>query len=108
MAALVASACSTPSITHTETTASAPTLRWTQATLRRLDPALRDQVRAGELGRIAIKVFFLEDPGDDELSSLLLARVGRQAIGRVELDTLLRIASRQDVDHIEALSDVGY
>jgi hypothetical protein len=106
-AALLAGGCTTQATAHTETAESAPP-QWTRATLRRLDPVLRDQVREGERGRIAIKVFFLDDPGDDELAALLLSRVGHQAIGRVALATLLRIASRDDVDHIEALTDVGY
>ncbi len=81
---------------------------WTSAQLRKLDPELRSRVEEGEQGRIAVKVYFHELPSESELSSLLLNRMGTQAIGAVEPDTLHRIASRADVEHIEELEDVGY
>ncbi len=81
---------------------------WTPAQLSKLDPDLRMRVREGEGARIPIKVFFNEMPTDDELSALLLNRMGHQAIGSVEPETLHRIAERGDVERIEGIRDVGY
>lgn len=81
---------------------------WTRSQLRKLDPELRQRVQDGDIGRIAVKVFFLELPTESELSSLLLNRLGQQAIGQVEPEMLQRIAARRDVEHIEPLDDVGY
>ncbi len=81
---------------------------WTSAQLEKLEPALRSRVRSGEDERVAVRVFFLELPTDEELSDLLLNRMGEQAIGEVEPETLQRIAARGDVERIEALRDVGY
>lgn len=98
--------CSTQATSHTET--ASDSAEWTSSMLRKLDPDLRVHIRGGDIDRIAIKVFFFDDPGDDELSGLLLSRVGNQVVGRVELATLMSIASRDDVDRIEGLSDTGY
>jgi len=65
-------------------------------------------VRRGTTDRLAIKVYFRDAPSEDELSSLLLSRVGRQVIGQVRLATLHRIAARSDVDRIESIHDAGY
>lgn len=108
LAALLLGACSTQATTHSESASAADSFEWTTSMLRKLDPDLRHQVSDGDSQRIAIKVFFHDDPSDEELSGLLLSRVGNQVIGRVELATLHSIASRADVDHIESLTDVGY
>jgi hypothetical protein len=82
---------------------------WSPALLAKLDAPLRTRVehpRSHE--RIPVHVFFRELPSDDVLAELLLNRIGEQAIGNVEPDTLYRIASRSDVDRIEELDDVGY
>ncbi len=81
---------------------------WSASLLRRLDPDLRSHVRRGTTQRLAIKVYFRESPSDDELSALLLSRVGRQVVGNVRLATLQRIAARDDVDRIESINDAGY
>lgn len=110
IAALVgcgASATSTPTSQDT-TSAEASPDDWSESGMRRLDPSLRDAVRRGTDDRVAIKVFFRDDPSDDELEALLLSRVGNQVIGQVQLTTLHRIAHRDDVDRIETLQDVGY
>ncbi|MCA9610103.1 MAG: hypothetical protein KC619_31115 [Myxococcales bacterium] len=93
----------------TPATAQSAHAGWTESALRRLDPALRAEVRrGGEARRIAIKVYFRASPSDAELSELLLSRVGNQVVGNVQLATLQEIATRDDVDHIESLTDVGY
>ena len=81
---------------------------WSASLLRRLDSDLRSHVREGTTERLAIKVYFHDAPSDDELSTLLLSRVGRQVVGHVRLATLQRIAARDDVDHIESMTDAGY
>jgi hypothetical protein len=82
---------------------------WTRAQLERLDSDLRSRVAEAEGERFAIKVYFYDDlPSDEELGELLLSRVGEQVIGNVEVDTLRVIASRTDVERIEAINDVGY
>ncbi|MCB9598237.1 MAG: hypothetical protein H6719_36325 [Sandaracinaceae bacterium] len=105
-------ACGASAPANPETAASVQTRSddgaWTDAHLRRLDPTLRAQVERGTTARLAIKVYFSDTPSDDELSELLLSRVGRQIVGQVQLAMLHRIADRDDVEHIEALNDVGY
>lgn len=110
---LVACGASAPATPATATAAQAASAdaddgAWTDTHLRRLDPTLRAQVQRGTTARLAIKVYFSDTPDDDELSELLLSRVGRQIVGQVQLATLHRIADRDDVDRIEALNDVGY
>lgn len=108
LAALLALAgCGGATASAGNTQARAET-QWTSAQLRKLDPELRSRVREGDHGRIPVKVYFHELPSESELSSLLLNRMGTQAIGAVEPDTLHRIASRADVEHIEEIQDVGY
>ena len=98
-----------PSATaHAATDSSVEAQPWSRSLLRRLDNDLRDHVRRGTTERLAIKVFFRDAPSEDELSELLLSRVGRQVIGNVRLATLQRIAARTDVDHIESMNDAGY
>lgn len=83
-------------------------IRWTAALLRKLDGALREQVRTGAPDRLPVKVFFQRIPEDDVLATLLLSRVGDLVVGQVDRRVLHDIAARTDVDRIEHLSDVGY
>ncbi len=113
LALLLGVACGAPATSSPSTTAAPASHadedgEWTAAMLRLLDPALRAEVRRGSADRLAIKVYFLESPSDAELSALLLSRVGNQVVGSVQLATLHEIAARDDVDRIEALTDVGY
>jgi hypothetical protein len=108
LAALLAIAGCGGATSSAGTTQARAETEWTSAQLRKLDPELRPRVREGDRGRIPVKVYFHELPSESELSSLLLNRMGTQAIGAVEPDTLHRIASRADVEHIEEIQDVGY
>lgn len=112
LAVLLGVACGAPSTSSPSTTTAASRAdedgEWTAAMLRLLDPALRAEVRRGSTERLAIKVYFTQSPSDAELSALLLSRVGSQVVGTVQLATLHEIAARDDVDRIEALTDVGY
>lgn len=83
-------------------------LEWTRALLRKLDPTLRERVRSGDGSRLAVKVFFRERVGDEELMALLLSRVGDHYVGNVPPETLHRIASRDDVERIVPVRDIGY
>jgi len=108
VAALAGCGASATTASDDTTAAEATSGDWSERGLRRLDPSLRAAVRRGTSDRVAIKVFFREDPSDAELSELLLSRVGSQVVGHVQLATLRRIAHRDDVDRIEALRDTGY
>lgn len=99
-----ASGASTSSTRDTRDDTSA---EWTEAQLRKLDRALRDQLRDGAFERLAIKVHFREIPEEEELAGLLLSRVGGQVVGQVPEDELRRIAARSDVLRIER-ADAGY
>ena len=107
--ALLLAACGAPSATSGAAAASIAPPTWTDDHLDRLDPDLAATVRRGTDERLAVKVFFhRRPPGDDVLSSLLLTRLGLVAVGQVQVATLHRIASRDDVRRIEALRDTGY
>jgi len=110
LTALLLGGCTTHATTHAETANAAvsDSAEWTDRMLRKLDSDLRLHVRRGDTARVAIKVYFRGNPSDEELATLLLSRVGSQVIGHVEPATLQSIASRNDVEHIEALRDTGY
>ncbi|MBX3274736.1 MAG: hypothetical protein KF729_31000 [Sandaracinaceae bacterium] len=102
-------ACGAPSAPIVLVSTESPAPTWTDDHLDRLDPDLAVTVRRGTDERLAVKVFFhRRPPGDDVLSSLLLTRLGLVAVGQVQIATLHRIASRDDVRRIEALRDTGY
>lgn len=105
-AALPACGASTPPAEHAE--ADTGDLEWSRALLRKLAPALREAVRSGDDQRLAVMVFFQHRVRDDELSALLLSRVGDHYVGNVQPEVLHRIASREDVDRIEPVRDLGY
>ena len=113
LAALLFCACGAPATSSTAETTPAhasvdANTEWSAPLLRRLDHDLRAHVRRGTESRLAIKVYFRASPSEDDLAALLLSRVGSQVVGNVRLATLHRIATREDVDHIESLTDVGY
>ena len=110
VAALALPACGASTPRADSVTADAPAdLEWSRALLRKLAPSLREAVRSGdEDQRLAVMVFFQNRVRDDELSALLLSRVGDHYVGNVQPDVLHRIASRDDVDRIEPVRDLGY
>lgn len=110
VAALALPACgaSTPRAEHASAEQPAD-LEWSRALLRKLAPSLREAVRSGEDDRrLAVMVFFQGRVRDAELSELLLSRVGDHYVGNVQPEVLHRIASRDDVDRIEPVHDLGY
>jgi hypothetical protein len=103
----VVAGCGGPAASAPTETSSARA-SWTSAQLRKLDPRLRERVRAGEREHVAVEVTFAHVPDEEVLGDLLLSRIGGMVVGRVELATLHMIAARDDVERIEVLADEGY
>jgi len=75
--------------------------------LAKLSEELRGRVEAQDV-QFEVRVTFDQLPSTDALSTLMLVRYQRVAIGRVDLPTLKSIASRDDVQRITLLSGTGY